>query len=208
MALRSMLLAMDDSDDGHAAIAVGIRWATAGGARLAGVAFVNDAAVRQPEPVPIGGATIKDEADRKAVHEAQSRAQRTLEKFREDCRESRIDCEEIEVVTAEPEYLSREVQRHDILLMGVSSNYTYGVRDVNDQVLESIVRQSPRPVVAIPKGAHGEGRILVAYDGSMQAARALQALVATGLPIGKEVTVVSVNDENEELARQSVDLAR
>ncbi len=206
--LRAVLLALDDSTEGRAAIDLGIRWAKDHGAGLTGVAIINEAALHKTEAVPIGGAAFKDEADNAAVQSAQSRAQEVIEDFRQRCRSSGIKPEDMEMVTASPEYLVQEAQRHDVLLMGRNSDFVYGVRDRQSPVLEEVVRNAPRPVVALPDKLQPDGPTLVAYDGSLQAARALQALVAAGLASQTRVTIMTAHDRSADDADESANRAR
>jgi len=69
-----------------------------------------------------------------------------------------------------------------------------------------VLKNSPRPVIAVPARLNikldDPGRtILVAYDGSLQAARALQAFQTSGLAGVAPTIVVSVSSEQLEASR-------
>ena len=75
--------------------------------------------------------------------------------------------------------------------------------------LEKVLRSTPRPIIAVPEklSQRGDG-VLIAYDGSLQAARAVHALVASGLCNAGRTTVVSVDADSEAAARGLADRAR
>jgi nucleotide-binding universal stress UspA family protein len=76
---------------------------------------------------------------------------------------------------------------------------------------EGVVRRAPKPVLVCPQGKHPLGRVLVAYDGSEHALRALELGVAYTERTRVELHVVSVHpraDEAERLAAEADAYAR
>jgi nucleotide-binding universal stress UspA family protein len=71
-----------------------------------------------------------------------------------------------------------------------------------DETLRRILRSTPRPVVAVPSEIPDGNAVVVAYDGSLQAARAVYAFVASGIAAKRPVHVISVNDDPVEAARR------
>jgi nucleotide-binding universal stress UspA family protein len=66
-----------------------------------------------------------------------------------------------------------------------------------------VLRDAPRPIVVVPPREFPEGPVVIAYDGSLQAARALAAFEATGLGKSGEVRITSVAPTAEEAARHA-----
>jgi nucleotide-binding universal stress UspA family protein len=64
--------------------------------------------------------------------------------------------------------------------------------DEGDLTLRTVLKDSSRPVVVVPKNSRPEGPVIIAYDGSLQAARALAAFEATGLGGSGQIHVLSV----------------
>jgi nucleotide-binding universal stress UspA family protein len=60
-----------------------------------------------------------------------------------------------------------------------------------------VLKQSPRPVVAVPATLPAGRVVVVAYDGSLHAVRALQMFQAIGLGDAHEVHVVCVDTHKE-----------
>ena len=62
--------------------------------------------------------------------------------------------------------------------------------DVGDETLKKVLRNSSRPVVLLPEAETPAGPVVIAYDGSLQAARTLAAFEATGLAESGQVHIV------------------
>jgi nucleotide-binding universal stress UspA family protein len=65
------------------------------------------------------------------------------------------------------------------------------------------MQDSPRPVVTVPKSRTRGDSVVIAYDGSLQAARALYAFEASGLGEWQNVHVVTVSSNFKEAARHA-----
>jgi len=178
-------------------------WAGRLNGSVVGMGIVNES-VWAPVPVAasssadLGGvATVDDDAARARAKEHVARSLRELE---EHCRKAGIEYRQIQETGAPDEEILVEAQRHDVILLGKQSTPDPGLGVPARTVLRNVLRHCPRPVVAVPdRLEHGRG-ILVAYDGSLQAARALQAFVASGLGALGEVKVLSIDGESKERA--------
>src|SRR2546430_15366409 len=85
-----------------------------------------------------------------------------------------------------------EAQRYDLILLGRKTYFHFETVDEPDPTLFQVLKHSPRPVVTVPSAPlREEGAVLVAYDGSLQASRALQAFESLGIGAGRPVEVVS-----------------
>jgi nucleotide-binding universal stress UspA family protein len=73
--------------------------------------------------------------------------------------------------------------------------------------LHKLLRNPPRPVVAVPPTSLGGEDVLVAYDGSATAARALQAAVETGLLSSGHVHVLSIDANDKVVASKTAQRA-
>ena len=86
-----------------------------------------------------------------------------------------------------------EAQRYDLILLGRQTHFDYGSEGEPDETLGKVLPDSPRPGGRRAEDAPASGEaVVVAYDGSLQAARALYAFEASGLGAAREVHVVSV----------------
>ena len=101
------------------------------------------------------------------------------------------------------EEILRESQRYDLVLFGHETHFRFGTVDRPDETLWNVLKREPRPVVIAPPKLEAGSSVVVAYNGSPQADRALQAFQSSGLDLDEEVCVLSVDDDREEATRQA-----
>jgi nucleotide-binding universal stress UspA family protein len=87
------------------------------------------------------------------------------------------------------------------VLLGKETHFEFETTSQPDDTLARVLRKGCRPVVVVPLKLPETGKVVVAYDGSVQSARALQAFAALGLANDREVSIVTVADSHLEAAR-------
>jgi nucleotide-binding universal stress UspA family protein len=197
--LRKILVGLDGTSYSAHAVELGLNWARRYNATVSGIAVCDEPTIRRPEPVPMGAVEFKHWRDEALLVEARQRVHEFLADFSERCTTAGVACEQIEAVGVPHEQIELEAQRHDLVLMGQQTYFHFEVQDYRCETLETVLRHSVRPVVAVPEPIDRGNSVVVAYDGSPRAARALQALVGLGLCEADEVFVVAVGSHAEPL---------
>jgi nucleotide-binding universal stress UspA family protein len=196
--LRSILIAIDYAGSDVATQRLGIQWATRTGATLVGMAIVDEPGIRTLEPAwPVGGKSRADplyymgyEARLEEVHH---KARQLLEQFAARCDEAGVAHAEMKAVGSPHERIQEEAQTCDVILMTRRSHLRFiAGDDEGDSTLRKVLKDTPRPMVVVPKSASPEGPVVIAYDGSLQAARALAAFEAAGLGESGKIHIISV----------------
>ena len=185
--LCGILIGLDLAGSNDAAQRLSIQWATTAGATLVGLAIVDEPGIRALEPAwPVGGKAAGDplfymgyEARLDDVHR---KAGQRLEQFAARCDEAGVAHAEVKAVGSPHERIAQEAQTCDLVLLTRRSHFRFiAGDDEGDSTLKMVLKDTPRPVVVVPKKTWPEGPVVIAYDGSLQAARAVAAYVATGL---------------------------
>jgi nucleotide-binding universal stress UspA family protein len=200
--LRSILIGLDGSNDGNAAVELGLSWAKEHDALAVGVSIVDESGILVSEQALFAsgyhGITTEPLLD-----SARLRSRVILEQFTGRCHELHVDCKALTESGTPYVQLLAEAQRCDLVILGQQTHFEYGWKDQADETLSRVLRDSPRPVVAVPRFAINGEVAVVAYDGSLQAARALYAFEASGLARSRTVYVVSVDPIRAEAARHA-----
>ena len=127
------------------------------------------------------------------------------------CDTEGVKCKVLEDVGAPDAQIVQESRLCDLTMLGQQTYFRFETQNWPDETLRQVLRHTSRPVVTVPE-ALGEGMcVVVAYDGSPQADRALQAFQALGLPGDDEVHVVSIHGDRTvaaRLAEQAVDFLK
>jgi nucleotide-binding universal stress UspA family protein len=196
--LRSILIGIDFAGSDVTTQRLGIQWATRTGATLLGLAIVDEPGIRALEPAwPVGGKSRDDPLYYMGyeawLEEMQHKAGQLLEQFAARCDEAGVAHAEMKAVGSPHERIQEEAQTCDMILLTRRSHLRFiAGDDEGDSTLRKVLKDTPRPMVAVPKTAWPEGPVVIAYDGSLQAARALAAFEATGLGESVEIHVLSV----------------
>lgn len=208
--VKSMLIGLDGSPFSHAAVELGLRWAKQTDAMLVGIGIVDELGVVNPIPSPVipGLPPIDPMAqqfclDQRLVQEEHRRVERYLQQFAIQCAEQKVACKLLEELGIPAERLTTQVQRFDLMILGRRTFFHRGSSEELDATLKEVARHSSRPVVTVPNSIRESQCVMVAYDGSPQAARALQAFVATGIGKDKKVHIVSIADTHAEAEKHA-----
>jgi nucleotide-binding universal stress UspA family protein len=187
--LKSLLIGLDGSNDCSSVLELGLRWAKRFGALAVGVGAVDEPGIIVSEAM--------------LFVDSRQRVRQILDHFVERCGEVGVTCKRLEVIGSPYVQILRESQRFDLILLSQETHFDYGHEDSADETLRKVIRDTPRPVVAVPKTLSENDAVIVAYDGSLQASRALYAFQSSGLGRGCKVHVVSVASDSEEAARHA-----
>lgn len=201
--LQTILIGLDGSAYSATAVELGIAWAKVSDAMLVGMCVIDEPTIRKGQAAPIGGSAFKQQRDSALLADAQRKVAQFLADFSARCGAAGVACQQFGDVGIPAEQISLEAQRYDLILLGKQTHFHFETQLQADETLTEVLKASPRPVVTVPETL-GTGRsIVVAYDGSLQAARTLQAFQSLGLDRMGEVHVLSVHSEHAEAIRRA-----
>jgi nucleotide-binding universal stress UspA family protein len=208
--LRSILVGLDGSDFSHSAIEVGIYLARKTGALLVGLGVVDEPTIRGTEPSLIGGGVPYAEPVfyTERVANARREVEKFLSQFTLRCAEAGVAYKVLEDVGLPHEQIELQAQRYDLIVLGQQTRFHFETQEGYDDTVRRVLKDSPRPVIAVPARLEMNPdepghTVMVAYDGSLQAARALHAFANSGIAGSLPTVVVSVNPEHSEAARDA-----
>jgi nucleotide-binding universal stress UspA family protein len=202
--VQTVLVGLDGSPESDAAIELSLRWARAIGARLVGLGIVDEPTIRERrEAVPMGAYHFKHRKDERLLKDARHRVEQLLQQFARRCAERDIACTVLEKVGVPQDQIVLAAQSHDLVVLPRRGHFHFGAESGGDDTVEKVLQQSARPVVVVPPRLGGSGPVVVAYDGGLHAARALQAFQASGIESGAEVLVVTVHEDETQAAQRA-----
>ncbi|VTR99979.1 universal stress protein [Tuwongella immobilis] len=191
--LKSILIGLDGTAWSSRAIELGIQLAQTHNALLVGQGIIDEPTILGPEPTPLGAGAFKEHADSVRLERAVRQVERYLESFSLKCAEAGVASKPLEDRGSPPQVLLRQAQRFDLLLLGQETHFRFATQESNCETLNRVLHSMPRPVVVVPKRPASGDSILIAYDGSLQSARTLQAFTQLGLASGKSINIVSIH---------------
>ncbi len=195
--LRSILVGLDVSAHRESLTALAVRWSRRFGARLVGLAIVDEPGIRAIEPAwAVGGTPGKDPVFYAGydlrLHQIHEDVDRLLADFQTRCAQALVDALTLKRVGSPAAVIGQEAQVADLVLLPRGSRFRFTTRENEpDDTIRKVLKNAPRPIVVVPTTPAPDGPIVIAYDGSLQAARALAAFEATGLAESGQVHIVS-----------------
>ena len=200
--LKSILVGLDGSACSSTAVGLGLRWRRDADALLVGLGSSTPRRSAGPSPCRWGPASSRSSGTKPSWPTPAGRWT-VPGAVRPTLREAGLACKVLEDTGLPCEQIVLEAQRYDLVLLGHETHFHFETQDRVDDTLVRVLKNSPRPVVAVQETPGGDGPVVVAYDGSLQAARALQAFQASGLGRTQEVHIVSVAADHVEAARRA-----
>ncbi|HQS48646.1 MAG: hypothetical protein B7Y12_05575 [Rhizobiales bacterium 24-66-13] len=205
--MKSALLLLGESPSSIAASAYARRLVKSKTAHLTGLAGSDLTFIQAPMPGTIGGAAYHAQMETGLKAEAEKTRQRLEETFRRDCVADGLALASLsfagdpfEQITAASATCDLVIAGHDVTFRGVKS-------EANSQTLTQLLSATPRPVLICPDTFRSEGDVMIAYDGSLPAMRALQLFALCGGWADRHVHVLSVDTQLETAERLADDAA-
>ncbi len=192
--IKRILLATDGSPGAESAEALGLYLARRLGAELLAL-FVKDVRlIRYPELLDFGAISVPMPAYHEAVDEAlELRGRATLERVAKKAEGLAFDGV---VRTGVPyEVIVREARTYDLAVLGRTGEQEGHQATGLGSTVERVARTSPVPVLVAALAFEEPRRLIVGYDGSDLAARALHFASELAPPLGLEAVVASVAED-------------
>jgi len=207
--IKDILVCLEGSPSSERATDLSIELARELSARLAGLGVVDEPTIRAGAATGIGGSSFKQHRDEVLLQDAQKQIAEYLARFEARCREAGLAPRLIEQRGKPSEKILEEMKAHYITLIGRHVNFLFETRSEDERTRDSVLHRAGKPVIVVPENSTPSGPdILIAWDGSSAAKRALRAFAESGLAHDRKIYVCSVHDDGEEaweMATRGVD---
>ena len=175
--IKRILLGLGGTPFTDIAIERAVELAKAHGARITGVTVVDIKQLIQVGPVPPGGGVYASRLREKRLSITEDRIEEAIEKFKKKCAESNI-LTKIERETGDLfESMIAHARYNDVTIFGLKSLFDYGFTSEPKDALIRLVSQGVRPIIAVSPKFRKIHKVLIAYSGSMESAKAMRRYV-------------------------------
>jgi nucleotide-binding universal stress UspA family protein len=210
--IQDILVCLEGSPSGKRAVDMAIQIARQLHAKLVGLAIVDEPNIRAGAATGIGGASYKKQRDDALVEEAQQHAEQWLRAFSERGRKEGVSSHALEERGRASTKILEEMQHFDLVLMGRHANFKFETEASDPKTRDTILHNARKPVLVVPEAVPVDSsRVLIAFDGSSAAKRAVRSFAESGLATGTEVYVASVEDDGAvawEMASRGLEILR
>ena len=154
-----------------------VELARAHDAHLTGVTIVDLNQLQKVGPVPLGGAAYAQRLAQRRIDVTSERVEEAVAAFETACAQAGVTCT-VERETGDPfDLMISHARYHDLTIFGLKSLFDYGLTDEPRDALIRLVSQGVRPILAVSPQFRSIRKVLVAYSGSMESAKAMRRFV-------------------------------
>jgi len=193
--IRSILFATDGLPANAAARQSAIELAARFEAKLTALGIVDAPWITGGEAVPLGGAAYKVAGEVEQLRSGHEHVQAALQACQAAATASGITAATAELEGDPLELISAEANAHDLVVIGRATRFHLGTGEGVSPLLKTLARDIPRPILATADAPTKGARVLVAFDGSAAASRAMHMAALLGLTRDGEVEVLSIDDD-------------
>jgi nucleotide-binding universal stress UspA family protein len=165
------------------------------GATLTGCAVVDESLVDPGEATPVGGGGASQDAREQRLGIARTGALEATHRFEEAC-QARGITHTAQVLEGDSIEVLREAWRfQDVGVIGVREIFNYGAVEHDPEVVVRLINHGVRPLIAVDSRVTRMERVLVAFNGSAESAKALKHWTMNHAAPEVTVRVVTCGDD-------------
>lgn len=201
--MRSILLTVDDTPSSATAKRIALALAQKTGASIKGVVGIDVSDLEGVDPAPIGAMKYAEDRRRlraKMAHERRARAAELPASFERTCAAAGVGASCHTLGGDIRGELIRAIETSDMVVTGQDTEFHLEPLDEVAPLVQYVVARGCRPVLVTGPEAPEDGPIIVAYDGSAPAAKALQIALLLGVFDSSPARVVSVHPGDQAFA--------
>lgn len=147
------------------------------GARLTAVTVVDPDNVCNFGPVPAGAGIYAKRLCDKRTTVTRNHIDEAVAAFEKSCRHAGVEYT-VAYETGDPfELMISHARYHDLIIFGVRSIFDYQLAEEPEKDLIRLLSQGVRPILAVSSRIRSIRKVMVAYSGSMESAKAMRHFV-------------------------------
>ncbi|ARN84016.1 universal stress protein [Candidatus Nucleicultrix amoebiphila] len=196
--MKKILVVLDASEIGQATQQYAIDLAKQFSTPLTGLAILDTPWITASQPEPLGGASFKMVRDDVLIEKSHAHLKEQMDLFKNRCAREKVNSIVLEASGFPETEIERLSYEHDLIVIGRTTDFHFELDDDSDLTVKHVVRDNPRPIITIPGKSSLGNKVLVAYDGSLQTARALHMFLLLGLGIDKELSILTISPTKEQ----------
>lgn len=201
--LRRILVLMGETPSSVCARAYAFRLVQETGAELAGLAGIDLTFIEARMPGVAGAIAYVARREEQLKQQADDASQRLHSVFQSECEAHQVPFQWLSFEGDPVETLYLAAEPRDLVVTGHDTAYYGNIREALPDMIAKLLMTSPRPmIVCSDEPPAGEG-VLVAYDGSLPAMRAIQLFALLGIAKKKRISVTSIDPSQELAARRA-----
>ena len=196
--IKRILVPLDSSKYTKNAIKYAIMVAKKHNASLTGMTILDVAAIEESVgSVPVGGIYWAEKLEKAKTAEVSSRLNLVEEKFTKLCADNKVSYDLEESKGVPSDWILKKAKFYDLVVMGMRTYFELENPDKSGDTIKKVLNHSVIPILVVPENYVDIQNVLIAYDGSMQATRALHGFVRLARVLSFNVKLVNSTSDEE-----------
>jgi nucleotide-binding universal stress UspA family protein len=167
-------------------------------AQLTGITVVDIEKLSKVGPVPMGAGAYAQKLKKHRVEETQKNIEKAVENFESRCTEAGI-CFQTKLEKGDPfELMIATARYHDLIIFGLRSIFDYGIVHRPKEMICKLIEEGVRPFIAVSPRYRKIEKVLIAYSGSMQSAKAMKRFIQLTPWPGVKIRIICTHKKKEE----------
>lgn len=176
--IKRILVALDPGTDTQVATRYGIDFAREHDAELTGLAVVDLKSIgQQAQGGGIGSMYYAEQVEERLTETARAKAAGLVAAFSAAAQAAGVRADNQVLEGTPVEEITSVMNYYDLLLVGKSPHFFYSHPQELTNTLVEVIRRSLGPVLVVGDTYRPVARVLIAYDGTLHAGRALRSYV-------------------------------
>ncbi len=195
--IKRILVPLDSSDYTKVAIKYAILIAKKHNATITGMTILDISDIESSiGSIPLGGIYWAKKLEQSKIEEAMKNWEKIEDYFAIQCAENKIKYSLEENKGVPSEWILKKAQFHDLVIMGLKTYYELDSSDKGGDTIKKILSHSEIPVLLVPENYVKIKNVLIAFDGSMQATKAVHSFIHLAQVLHFNIKVInSTSDE-------------
>lgn len=195
--LKRIIVLLGETPASVTARQYAFRLTRAEGAKIAGIAGIDIAFIESPMIGGLGTTSYKSHMEETLKAQAASAHGRLHELYESECRAHGVSFEWIDFTGDPLDSIRRAAEGADLLVTGHDTAFHGNIREWLPDMLADLLRAAPRPLIVTGEADHGDGDVMIAYDGSLPAMRSVQLFALLGLWSRRRVSLVAIHADKQ-----------
>ena len=209
--MKRILVGLGGTEYTKSAIQQAVTLAQTHDAEVTGVSIIDEGRLTYSGPVPIGGGHYAHELANDRMEKAKERSDRAVQEFTDACRAAGVRHQVLREVGKPFTLMIDQARYHDLMIFGLRSLFEFDLVPDPHDALVRLVQAGVRPLIAVSKGFSPVSKVLIAYSGSMESAKAMKRFVQMRLWPDAKLRIVTFEhhaDKAEQLVSDAADYCR
>lgn len=203
--IRRILTPLDPSPFTETAITLATTIAKQLDAEITGLVVLDIPGISKSiGPLPPGGIYYGEQLEHKKMEEAETLIGQLLRKFKRSCKKAGVSYRVANLQGSPSQRILQESIYYDAIVMGMRTFFHFETGNKAGDSLKKLLDHSVTPIYAVPEKFNipnipdEKFKVLLAFDGSLPAARAMQRFAQLASPGIMQVNILTSGDEEND----------